>query len=145
MATGANMDTRIIHLYFDLINAKNAEEVGRYWAEEAPDAIDEDMTAEEYGQQCVEEEGGVFTKHGYVYQRFDTEDMYAGIIVERYKIADAAIAAEPKPRQKEPKKPKSVLDALDKGKEKVAQADAARVGQNNKPPKRKRGGQEQGD
>jgi len=47
--------------------------------------------------------------------------------------------------QKLPRKPKtSVLAALDEGKAKVAQADAARAVQN-KPPTRKRSGQEQGD
>lgn len=131
---------------FDLIDASNAEELGRYWAKEEPDAIDEDMTPAEYGQQCVDGEKGVFIKHGYVYQRSNTEDIYAGIITEGYKIAVTATARDPNAHKKVPKKPqKSVLGALDKGKEKVARADAARAGQTNTPPSRKRSGQEQGD
>ncbi len=54
---------------FRIINASNEEELGAYWLNESPGAVPEEMTAEEYGRQCVESEEGVFTKRGYIYER----------------------------------------------------------------------------
>lgn|GEM_PF-5522072 len=54
---------------FDIIAVNTIEELGHYWLTELPDAVPEDVSAEEYGRQCIEAEKGVFTKWGYVYER----------------------------------------------------------------------------
>jgi hypothetical protein len=54
---------------FNIIDARNAAELGEYWQTNEPDAIPDGMSAEEYGQHCVDNEKGIFTDHGYVYER----------------------------------------------------------------------------
>jgi hypothetical protein len=131
---------------FDVLDLYSYEELGRYRETVDADGIPEGMDYAEYGQHCEIEEKGKLTELGYVHQRFKMQPIYDNDITERYKIVDAATAELLKSQQKPSRKPKkSVLAALDKGKEKVAQADAARAAQDKKPPARKRGGQEQGD
>lgn len=83
---------------FNVIDASNAEELGRYWLREAPDAIPEEMTPEEYGRECVSEEKGTFTEWGYVYRRMELSQQYDGVVPDEYRITDAALrSVQPEP------------------------------------------------
>ncbi|GHV39784.1 hypothetical protein FACS189490_03920 [Clostridia bacterium] len=73
---------------FDVIDASNDEQLGRYWDEERP----ERFSCEQYGQMVRNEEGGVFTGRGYVYVRFhEFTEYYKGVVPEEYRVVDAAM------------------------------------------------------
>jgi hypothetical protein len=80
---------------FDLISAQNPEGLGRYWAEESPEAIPEDMSPAEYGRLCVAEEKGVFTDYGYVRERHGgMAKVYDGVVPFAYRLTKDRPAVE---------------------------------------------------
>ena len=130
----------------DVLGVSTYEELGRHREAVDGDGIPDGTGYGEYGRLCEAEEKGKLTESGYVYQRFKTEQLYDGAVPHRYQIVEAAAEMKLIAPQKNAKKPKaSVLGALGKGREKVAQADAARSGQEYKQATRKRRGQEQGE
>lgn len=76
---------------FNVIDAGSAEELGRYWKKEAPDAIPEGMTLEKYGKECIADEKRAFTPWGYVYKKMDLAQLYNGVVPDEYRITDAAL------------------------------------------------------
>lgn len=105
---------------FNVIAADNAEELGRYWAEEEPDAIPEEMTPEEYGKECVMEEKGTFTEWGYVYRRMELSQQYDGVVPDEYRITDAALRGmQPEPPYVKPDKRPSAAAKLEAAKRAV--------------------------
>ena len=76
---------------FNLIDAKDAESLGRYYARENDEKSD-DASFEEYGIQCIKEEGGKFTEWGYITFRYkDLSPEYTGVVPDEYKIVAAAL------------------------------------------------------
>jgi hypothetical protein len=59
---------------FDIIDASDATELGEYWKREMTVDFPDDVTPEEHGQTSIAKEKGVFTKWGYVYERFGGDD-----------------------------------------------------------------------
>jgi hypothetical protein len=97
---------------FVVIDAKNEEELGRYWAREAPDAFPEGMSPAEYGRECIAEEKGVFTEWGYVYNRsVGVEQEYSGFVPQKYRITDEALRAAPEKDGGRPSVVKHIRDA----------------------------------
>ena len=78
---------------FELIDAKDAESLGKYYDREyveKPDGI----SFEDYGQQCAEEENGEFTEWGYVKLKYnDFSQRYTGVVPEEYQITGMALHA----------------------------------------------------
>ena len=86
------LDTNNIEC-FELIDAQDAESLARYYDSENHE-IPEDASFEEYGNQCVKEEGGRFTEWGYIKQKHnDFSTQYAGVVPEEYKITGMALHA----------------------------------------------------
>jgi len=76
---------------FNLINAHDAESLGKYYAQENNEKPD-DISFMQYGYQCVKTEGGVFTEWGYLYSRFgEVMPEYNGVVPNEYKIAGEAL------------------------------------------------------
>ena len=55
---------------FVLIAAKNFFELGRYWASEEPDMVIGNMSYEDYGRLCFDDEKGAFINGCYIYQKY---------------------------------------------------------------------------
>ncbi|MCL2671168.1 MAG: antirestriction protein ArdA, partial [Clostridiales bacterium] len=76
---------------FNMIPAEDAETLGRYYAEENDEKPD-DVSFEQYGRMCQQEEGGVFTEWGYLYPRYgELLPMYTGTVPNEYRITDEAL------------------------------------------------------
>ena len=71
----------------DLIDAKNAFELGQYYILDVPYK----MSLSDYGEKVAKEEKGVFTEAGYLYNKYDLEPEYTGDIPDEYKIVGAAL------------------------------------------------------
>ena len=77
---------------FNLIDASNEEELGRYWDEEDPMSYPEGVSHAEHGREIAAEEKGLFTEWGYVsfsYKELSQE--YDGIVPHEYRIVDMAL------------------------------------------------------
>jgi len=73
---------------FILIDADDAEELGRYHKDEKL----EEISFEEYGKQIIKDEGGVFTEQGYLYFRYkEITPEYTGIVPDEYRITGEAL------------------------------------------------------
>jgi len=76
---------------FRMIDASNAESLGKYWARETDEKPD-DVSYEQYGYLCIKDEGGVFTEHGYIYFRYkELLPEYDGVVPDEYKIVGEAL------------------------------------------------------
>jgi hypothetical protein len=98
---------------FVLLGAKNEEELGRYWAEEEPNAVPVGMSPAKYGRECVRVEKGVFTEWGYIYNQYKgVEQEFTGVVPYKYRITGEALRAAPlKTPERQDVKP-SVLKQL---------------------------------
>jgi hypothetical protein len=115
---------------FDLIDANNEEELGRYYDEEH-DEKPEDISFEEHGRNCVKEEGGKFVpelgyikhKHKAVEPLLDSNDL------DEHKIVDSALQglqakiAEREAERGSGEKP-SVMDEIKASREKPSHSQA---------------------
>lgn len=73
---------------FDLIDVKDYEQLGRYWAEEKPDRF----SYEEYGRIVQNAERGVFTECGYIHFRNkELIRFFDGVVPEEYRITEPAL------------------------------------------------------
>jgi hypothetical protein len=100
---------------FELIEAMDAEELGRYREEEKP----ERFSFEEYGHMLEQAEHGVFTEYGYIYfKNKRIEPFYDGSIPEEYRISPFALQVsgndEP-PHRRQEEKP-SILSQIHEAK-----------------------------
>jgi hypothetical protein len=78
---------------FELIDAKDAESLARYYDGENYEKP-ENISFEDYGKQCVREEGGRFTEWGYIKQKYnDFSQRYTGVVPEEYQITGMALHA----------------------------------------------------
>lgn len=96
---------------FNLIAAKDAGELGRYWEEDKPDEV----SFEEYGKQIAEEEKGVFIDGGYIYFRHkELSPEYTGAVPDEYRIVGEALRGlRPKtPERTAPDRAPSVLEQI---------------------------------
>ena len=76
---------------FELIGANDAEALGRYYAAENDEKPD-DVSFEDYGSLCEKEEGGVFTKWGYIkFRHKELSPEYNGAVPDEYKITGEAL------------------------------------------------------
>lgn len=94
---------------FNVIDAKDAEALGRYYAEEKP----YNVSFEEYGRQIAGEEKGVFTEWGYIYFRYkELLPAYIGSIPDEYRIVDKALHGLRSDTPKYGQSSESVLDQI---------------------------------
>jgi hypothetical protein len=104
-------------LRFDIIPASDEAELGRYWFHRNPNLVPEDIASKDYGSYCVENEKGVFTKWGYVYEREKAEQPTAGLSDSGNKDKDYTSVLQAIGESKtSPKKPKLNPPGKDKTK-----------------------------
>jgi hypothetical protein len=78
---------------FELIDAKDAKSLAEYYHDENDEKPD-DISFEDYGKECVKDEGGRFTEWGYIKQKYDDfSQRYTGIVPEEYQITGMALHA----------------------------------------------------
>jgi hypothetical protein len=93
---------------FILIDADDAEALGRYHKDEKP----EEISFEEYGKQIIKDEGGVFTQEGYLYFRNkEITPEYAGIVSDEYRITGEALRGLRSKLQEKPSVLKRIKDS----------------------------------
>jgi len=78
---------------FNLIDAKDAEALGKYYARENGEKPD-NVSFEQYGNQCAKEENGVFTEQGYLCCKYkELLPKYTGITPDGYQTTGMALYA----------------------------------------------------
>jgi len=78
---------------FEVIDANDAESLAKYYDREN-DEKPEDISFEDYGKECVKDEGGKFTEWGYVKQKYDDfSQRYTGVVPDEYQITGMALHA----------------------------------------------------
>jgi hypothetical protein len=93
---------------FILIDADDAEALGRYHKDEKP----EEVSFEEYGKQIIKDESGVFTEQGYLYFRNkEITPEYIGIIPDEYRITGEALRGLRSKLQEKPSVLKRIKDS----------------------------------
>jgi hypothetical protein len=78
---------------FELIDASDAGSLAKYYDRENSEKPD-GVSFEDYGKQCVKEEGGAFTQWGYIkFKHKEVSPEYTGVVPKSYRITGLALQA----------------------------------------------------
>lgn len=125
---------------FNLIDAKNAKELGDYWQENiADDDKPDNVSIEAYGREIIAEEKGKFTEWGYIsFRHKELSPEYIGVVPSEYRIVDGALHCIRQRNLLRDAKPQSVSERIKAAR--LAPAEPKQIDQDTQKKQRDNGG-----